>query len=354
MLMLAYVGGYTTPDRNGRGDGIHVYRIGADGVWSHAQHVPGERNPSLFTLRRDNRVLFSVHGALDYVSAFAIDAETGHLSLINRQPCQGENAVDSALDPSERFLVVANYTSGGVAVLPVAADGALGPVAQLVALSGTHGPDPVHQTGPHPHGVIFDPSGRFVIVPDKGLDCVFAFRFDAGRLVPTAQERIGSRAGAAPRHCVFHPRLPVLYVNNELDSTITAYRFDAADGRLEALQTETTIPGGFDGRNSTAEIAAAPDGRHLYVSNRGQDSIAVFAIDARSGALRYLASEPTQGGTPRFFTLDSAGEQLFAANQEGDNIVCFRVDQAGGLLTPTGKTVHVGSPSAISLVTASR
>jgi 6-phosphogluconolactonase (cycloisomerase 2 family) len=352
--MFAYVGGYTTPDRKGRGDGIHVYRIGDDGGWNHVQHVAGERNPSLFTLRRDNRVLFSVHGALDYVSAFAIDAQTGHLSLINRQHCQGENPVDSTLDPSERFLVVANYSSGGVAVLPVATDGALGPVAQLVALSGTHGPDPVHQTGPHPHGVIFDPSGRFVIVPDKGLDCVFVFRFEAGRLVPAAQERIAARAGAAPRHCVFHPRLPLLYVNNELDSTVTAYRFDDSDGWLEALQTETTIPGGFGGRNSTAEIAVTPDGRHLYVSNRGQDSVAVFSIAPDSGALRYIASEPTQGSTPRFFTLDHAGEQLFAANQEGDNIVCFRVDCESGRLSPTGKVVRVGSPSAISLVSGRR
>lgn len=348
--MFAYVGGYTTPDRNGRGDGIHVYRIGTDGSWEHVQHVAGERNPSLFTLRRDNRVLFSVHGALDYVSAFAINSATGHLALINRQPCQGENPVDSALDASERFLVVANYTSGGVAVLPVGADGALGPVAQLVTLSGTHGPDPVHQTGPHPHGVIFDPSGRFVIVPDKGLDCVFVFRFEAGRLIPTMQERIAARVGAAPRHCVFHPGLPVLYVNNELDSTVTAYWFDAVDGRLEALQAETTIPGGFEGRNSTAEIAVTPDGRHLYVSNRGQDSIAVFAIAPESGALRYIASEPTRGSTPRFFTLDPAGEQLFAANQEGDNIVCFRLDRSSGLLGATGRIVRVGSPSAVSLV----
>jgi 6-phosphogluconolactonase len=160
---------------------------------------------------------------------------------------------------------------------------------------------------------------------------------------------VAARSGAAPRHCVFHPRLPVLYVNNELDSTVTGYRFDEADGRLEALQTATTIPGGHAGRNSTAEIAAGPDGRHLYVSNRGQDRIAIFGIAPDSGELRYIGSEPTQGSTPRFFALDPSGEQLFVANQEGDNIVGFRVDRGGGLLSASSTMVRVGSPSAISL-----
>jgi 6-phosphogluconolactonase len=345
--MFAYVGGYTTKDRDGRGDGIHVYRVDpATGAWTHVQHVAGEENPSLFTLRPDNRVLYSVHGALTHVSAFSINPASGHLSLLNRQPSGGTNPVDAALDATGRFLVVPNYSSGNVAVLPLADDGALLPVTQVFQLPGKPGPDPVQQSASHPHAVIFDPSHRFVIVPDKGFDCTFIFRFDNGAL--TLHQTMPSRPGAAPRHCIFHPMLPVLYVNNELDSTVTVYRW--RDGQVEQIEIVGTLPDGVAGKNTTAEIGVAPDGRFLYVSNRGHDSIAVFAIAPDSGALSMVGCEPTGGKRPRFFTLDPAGAFLYAANQEGDNIVAFRVDANSGLLTRTGHEIRVGSPSAISFV----
>jgi 6-phosphogluconolactonase len=350
--MFAYVGGYTTPDRDGRGNGINVYRVDEiNGAWSHIQHVGGLENPALFTLTRDSSRLFSVHGGRTLISAFAIDRQTGTLTLINQMECQGNNPVDSALDPTGRFLVIANYGSGAVAVMPVDDTGRLRPVSQLVQLAGTPGPDPKQQASSHPHAIIFDPAGEFVIVPDKGFDRTFIFRFQDGRLTPTEQGFCQSAPGAAPRHTTFHPALPVLYVNNELDSTVTV--FDWLAGRAIERQVVSTVPNGHTGHNTTAEIAASPCGRYLYVSNRGQDSIVQFVVTPGSGLLTYAGQVPTGGVRPRFFTLGPKATQLYSANQDSDNITVFDIDPRTGGLTPTGVRIHVGSPSAISFVTPS-
>ncbi|MDR3536765.1 MAG: lactonase family protein [Acetobacteraceae bacterium] len=351
--MFAYVGGYTTPDRDGRGNGINVYRIDpATGAWTHRQHIGGLENPSLFTLRRDASRLYAVHGARTLISAFMRDPASGALTLLNQQDCGGSNPVDAALDPAERHLVIGNYGSGTVAVMPLGEDGSLLPVSQSHTLAGTPGPDRAQQSSSHPHAVIFDPHGQFVIVPDKGFDRTFVFRCDAGRITPTAQGSVASRAGAAPRHATFHPKRPILYVNNELDSTVTVFRWHADSGQIDEVQVTSTIPFGFAGRNTTAEIAASPDGRFLYVSNRGEDSIVQFAIDASTGHLRHVATTPTGGVKPRFFTLDPAGASLYAANQDSDDITAFSLDPASGRLMPRGVVVQVGSPSAVSLVAA--
>ncbi len=349
--MRAYVGGYTTPDRDGRGNGIHVYAIDpSSGAWTEEQHVGGLENPSLFTLRRDNSVLYSVHGARQLLSAFRVDPANGRLTLLNQVECGGINPVDSALDPTERFLIVPNYSSGNVAVLPLAADGSLRAVTQIFVLPGTTGPDTAHQQGAMPHGVIFDPSGRFAIVPDKGRDCVFIFRFDADTGRIALHQIMPARPGSAPRHCIFHPQLPVLFVNNELDSTVTVYRWDGAIGAIAPVHIVATVPVDFPKRNTTAEIAVSPDGRHLYVSNRGQDAIAHFAVAPGNGELTLIDHTSTGGKTPRFFTLDAAGKQLFAANQDSDTIVAYHIDPTSSGLTRTRVKINIGSPSAISLI----
>ncbi len=297
--MFAYTGCYTTTDRDGRGDGIRVWRVNDDGIgWAEIQHVGGLENPSLFTLNRNRTVLYSVHGGRDLVSAFALERSTGGLTMLNQMDCRGNNPVDAALDPSERFLVVGNYGTGTVAVMPLEPDGRLCEVSQLVTLTGTPGPDKVQQISSHPHAVIFDPAGDHVIVPDKGFDKTFLFRFASGRLVPTEQASVASKPGAAPRHTTFHPTLPILYVNNELDSTVTVFTWNA--GRATETQVISTIPNGFDGRNTTAEIAASPCGRFLYVSNRGEDSVVLFHIARESGRLNYAGATPTGGRRPRF------------------------------------------------------
>ena len=251
-------------------------------------------------------------------------------------------------DPSGKFLVMANYGSGSVAVLPIAPDGSLKDQHQLVQLPGEPGPHKVEQTSSHPHDIVFDPSGRFVLVPDKGLDRVFVFRFDAaaGRLTPTEQGSVKSRPGAGSRHLAFHPKLPIVWVLNELDSTIATYRFDTESGTLTARQVMSTLPNEFTGYSTTAEIAVSPDGRFVYGSNRGHDSVTVFAANTE-GLLSVVGWQPTQGSTPRFIGLDPAGRFLYAANEQGDTVVAFRVDGNSGKLTPTGQVTKNGSPVTI-------
>ena len=348
--MFAYVGSYTTEKRRGRGPGITVYAIDSrSGEWSPVQTLADLVNPSFLALDRRRRVLYSAHGDEDYATAFAIDEATGRLALLNRQSTGGQNGVHLAVDATNRFLVVGNYASGTVAVVPIAPDGSLEPLSDLVTLTGTPGPDPVQQTSSHPHDVPFDRAGRFVLVPDKGFDRVFVFKLDTagGTLVPGDPPSVASRPGAAPRHADFHPTGSYAYVNNELDSTVTTYQFDPERGGLEPLQVISTVPADFTAKNTTAEIAVAPSGRFVYVSNRGHDSVAIFAVDAASGLLSPAGWEPARGNTPRFFALGPSGAFLYVANQNSDTIVAFRVDLATGSLTPTGQVIHTGSPSSI-------
>jgi 6-phosphogluconolactonase len=350
--MYAYVGSFTTAQRKARGDGIHVYRADpATGAWTHIQHVGDLVNPSYLALSHDQRVVYSVHGDEDYATAFALDPATGQVNLVNRAATGGKNGVREAVDPSGKFLVMANYSSGGVAVLPIAPDGSLKDQHQLIQLPGEPGPHKVEQTSSHPHDIVFDPSGHFVLVPDKGLDRVFIFRFDAatGRLTPTEQGSVKSRPVAGSRHLAFHPKLPIVWVLNELDSTIATYRFDAERGALTALQVMSTLPNDFTGYSTTAEIAVSPDGRFVYGSNRGHDSVTIFAANPE-GLLSVVGWQPTQGAGPRFIGLDPAGHFLHAANEQGDTVVTFRVDGNSGKLTPTGQVIKNASPVTIVFI----
>ncbi len=351
--MFVYVGCYTTKQRNARGEGINVYRMDrASGAWTHLQLVRDLVNPSWLTLDGQQRCLYSAHGDGEVVTAFGIDKSTGQLKLLNQQATGGKNGVRIAVDSTNKYLVCANYSSGTVAVLPINPDGSLGPLSDLATLTGNPGPHRTEQASPHPHDVPFDRSGRFVVVPDKGLDKVFVYKLDTarGKLVASDAPFATSRPGAGPRHADFHPSKPYAYVINELDSTITTYRFDSSSGELKPLQVITTLPPSFTGNSTTSEIAVAPSGRFVYGSNRGHDSIAIFAVDAASGTLTPVDWEPTQGKTPRFFGFDPSGAFLYAANQDSDTIVCFRVDRASGKLSSTGSVVKTGSPSSIVFV----
>jgi 6-phosphogluconolactonase (cycloisomerase 2 family) len=350
--MFAYVGSFTTAQRKARGDGIHVYRADpTTGAWTHIQHVGDLTNPSYLVVSHDRRFLYSVHGDEDYATAFALDPATGQAKPLNRAATGGKNGVRQAIDPSGKFLVMANYASGSVAVLPIAPDGSLKDQHQLVPLPGEPGPHKVEQQSSHPHDIVFDPSGKFVLVPDKGLDRVFVFRFDgaSGRLTPTEQGSVKSRPGAGSRHLAFHPRLPIVWVLNELDSTIATYRFDTERGSLTPLQVMSTLPSDFTGYSTTAEIAVSPDGRFVYGSNRGHDSVTIFAANAE-GLLSVVGWQPTQGSGPRFIGLDPAGRFLQAANEQGDTVVTFRVDANSGKLTPTGQVIKNASPVTIVYV----
>ena len=346
--LYAYVGSRTTKERNARGEGISVYRVDPEhGGLLLEQLVTDLVNPSFLCLNRRCDRLYTVHGDGFEVSVFAVAPENGHLRFLQRQACGGLNPVHLALDPSEKFLLVSDHLGqqgGSLVVMPVDGDGCLGPVRQRVGLAGTPGPHRHEQPHAKPHFNPFDPSGRFVVVPDKGLDRVFVFRFEDGQLEPAAAPWIATREGAGPRHVAFHPTLPFAYVVNELDSTVLACGFDAETGSLAPLQVVSTLRDHFTGNSRASEIAVAPDGRSLYASNRGYDSMAVFEVDAATGRLSFLEAKPSAGKTPRFFAIHPGGSLMYVLNEDSDNIATFAIDSTTGKLMATGDSVACGSP----------
>ena len=353
--VYAYVGCYTTAQRYARGDGIHAYRFDIEtGAWRATQHVKELVNPSFLALGPDQRCLYAVHGDEEYATAFSVDRATGYLALLNRASTGGKNGVHQAIDPGGRFLIVANYSSGSIAVLPIRAGGGLSDATEVIALPGQPGPHRIEQTGSHPHHVVFDPSGRFVLVPDKGLDRVFVFRFDpaTGKLTPTAQGSAVARAGSGPRHAAFHPTLPVVWVVNEIGNTVATWQWDSERGHLKTVQILPSLPADFTGENTAAEIAVSPGGRFVYCSNRGHDSIAIFAAEPGSGLLASKGWMSTQGRSPRFIAFDPAGRFLCAANEQSDTVITFRADRESGRLTQAGAALPHASPTTIAFARA--
>jgi 6-phosphogluconolactonase len=345
--LMAYVGCFTSGERKAQGKGISAYRIASDGTWTLVQTQETLPNPQFIAFDRDQRFLYAVHGDGTEVSAYAIERGSGRMSSLNRQPTAGNNSTHLTVDPSNRYLVIGN--GPGVAVFPINSDGSLAPMSDMVPAKGNVGPHRTQrEAGPHPHYVSFDPSGRYLLAPDRGLDLVHVYRLDqAGKLAANDPPFARTRPGAGPRHLAFHPTRPIAYVCDELDSTVTAYTFDPERGTLTPLQVIPTLPVAFIGNNAPAEIQVAPSGRFVYVSNRGHDSIAIFSVDPASGMLSPLGWEPTRGHTPRFFTLDPAGAMLYAANLESHTIVAFAVEAQTGTLKATGTVVATGSPSCI-------
>jgi 6-phosphogluconolactonase len=348
--MHVYVGAYTEPQYEGKAEGISLFDFDpGTGTLRPIGVAAGVANPSFLALDDTGRFLYAVNELEDGgVSAFARDPASGALTALNRQPSHGADPCYVSLDGDGRFALVANYTSGTVAVLPVAADGQLGPATDVVRYEGS-GPRP-QQDGPHAHMIAPDPNGRFVLVTDLGTDQLYVYSLDfaAGKLVPntsgtpTAKEQ----PGAGPRHFAFAPDGRTLYVINELGSTLSVYRFDGERGVLEALQTVSTLPAPFRGDNACAHVVVSPDGRFVYGSNRGHDSIAIWAV-GDGGTVTPVGHQWTGGETPRGFALDPTGEWLLVANQDSDSIVTFRRDRASGKLQATGAVTETPSPVAI-------
>lgn len=278
------------------------------------------------------------------MSAFAIERASGVLTRLNEQPSQGGAPCYVSVDRSGRAALVANYAGGSVALLPIEANGALAPAAQVVQHAGK-GPNAERQAAPHAHCIIPDPSNRFALAADLGADRVFVYRLDLGgkSLSKVEGGEAVMRPGAGPRHMVFHPTLPLVFVANELDSTVATLRFDAERGALTVLETRSTLPAGWTGTNFPADIHVAPSGRTLYVSNRGHNSLAVCSV-AGSGALSLDQVVPTDGDWPRNFSLDPTGRWLLVANQRSNSIVVFGRDEKTGKLIPTNQRIAVPSP----------
>jgi len=355
--MLVYVGTYTT----GKSEGIYLYRLDlASGKLQHVDTTKNVINPSFLGLAPDHRHLYAVNEVEDFggkksgaVSAFAVDQKTGQLQPLNQQASLGTNPCYIEVDAGGKFVLVANYSGGNVSVFRANGDGSLGETTDMKQAHGSS-INTARQEGPHAHCIVLDPTNRFSYSCDLGTDKIMIFRFDArnGKLLAAEPSFVAAQPGAGPRHLAFHPNRSYVFVLNELNSTVTVYKRDQENGSLKELQSLTTLPKDFTSANTGADIHVSPDGQYLYASNRGHDSIAIFAIDARDGSLKAIGHTPTQGRTPRNFAIDPTGSFLLVANQKSDNIVVFRVDKRSGQLSSTGHVAEVPSPVCLKLTAA--
>ncbi len=354
---LFYVGTYT--EEGSKSKGIYAYRYDAKTAEITALGLAAETtNPSWVTLHPNGRFLYAVNEVGNYkgpnsggVSAFSVDRATGKLTFLNEVPTRGADPCYVTVDRTGKYVLVANYTGGSVAVFPILKDGSLGEASAFVQHSG-HGPNPQRQEGPHAHSIDLSPDNRFAMVDDLGLDELLVYKFDSakGTLTPDDPPFARVDPSAGPRHFALHPSGKFAYVIGEMGHTVTAFSYDSASGRLQRLQTMTTLPKDFTGRNDDAEVRVHPSGKFLYASNRGDDSIAIYKIDESKGTLEQVGSVPTGGKEPRSFEIDPTGTLLFAENQKSDNIVVFRIDVKTGQLTPSGKVLEVGSPVCVKFV----
>jgi 6-phosphogluconolactonase len=352
--MFAYVGSRTTRERNARGEGISVYEVDdVSGKMQLIQVVGGLVNPSYLALNRSCTHLYCVHGDTFDVSVFSVDKQDGTIQHLQTISCGGKNPVHLVLDPSEKWLVVANHLSHNVSVLPVLADGLLGNVTQTLLLVGEPGPHRKEQPFSKPHFNVFDPSGRFVLVPDKGLDRIFTFEFSNGVLHTLNTPPTVAREGAGPRHIAFHPSGLYAYAINELDSTITAHHFNRKSGELTAFQVLPSLNDTFTGTSRGAAIEVSRNGKGVYASNRGADDIALFQLDEVTGRLQFVDSFASCGKTPRFFTQSPNGNFLFVLNEDSDSIQVLPTMQGSGILGAPVMTVANASPVCMVLGHAS-
>jgi 6-phosphogluconolactonase len=357
--VIAYIGTYTGP----KSQGIYAFRVDPQtGAASPLGCVAQTVHPSFLALHPSGKFLYAVSEVSRFadsrggaVAAFTVDAATGALMLLNQQSSGGAGPCHLSLDKTGRHVLVANYSGGSVAVLPVRADGSLGEASAVIRHSGSSA-HPQRQRQPHAHSVNLSPDNRHALVADLGTDRVMVYRFDAdrGSLEPAALPSATLPPGSGPRHLAFHPDGRRVFVINELLSTLTLLDYDPDLGRLTPVQTLSTLPENFSDENTTAEVVVHPRGRFVYGSNRGHDSIVVFAFDpAAGGRLKLVEHVATQGRTPRNFALDPTGQHLWAANQGSDTVVIFRVDTASGRLQPTGQVLSVGAPVCVRFLNLS-
>lgn len=375
--LLAYVGTFSSPLRDvpptqvdlppGNGRGIHLFQMNrATGAMTPAGINEMGTSPSCLALNAGGTCLYSANESDQVrernegtVSAFSINRENGNLTLLNTIRSGGAGPTHLSLHPSGRFILVANYFGGSVAVLPILADGRLGDPTDVKKDTGKVGPTKAKNAPPgsfarsghdrtHAHMIQTDPAGRFVLHADLGLDTIFVWRFDEknGALTPNESPSVFLPAGDGPRHFHFHPNGKWLYSIQEEGSNVVLFDYDAAAGRLISRQTISTLPKEFAGSNFCSEILPSADGRYLYAGNRLHDSIAIFSIGS-TGTLTWLGEEWTRGNYPRSFNFDPTGQYLYCCNQRSDNITVFQVDRQAGGLKFTGHYSPVGNPSVV-------
>lgn len=354
--LLVFVGTYTEPAAGGS-KGIYAARFDTTtGKLSDATPVAELKNPSWVTVSPDRKFLYAVSevGVPDatgtpagLVVAYAI-GEGGTLTELNRMSSGGADPCHLGVDRAGRTVAVANYTGGSIAAYPVGADGRLGAASKDQHVG--KGPNAERQEGPHAHSVDFVADDRLLLSCDLGTDRIYVYRHDprTGAVAAHKPAFIALEPGVGPRHLAVHPSKRYVYACTELTSHVAAFAWNPSAGTLVQRQSIPTVPLGTPPSNSTAEIAVHPNGRFVYVSNRGHDSIAVFSVDARSGRLTRLANTPTGGNVPRHFAIEPSGRWLLAANQKSDSIVTFAIDPTKGTLTPNGATLTVPRPVCIA------
>lgn len=350
-----FVGTYTEP-KGSQSEGIYVYQMDStSGQLTFERVIEGVVNPSFLEIHPHLNFLYAVNEVESFngqagggVSAFSINTTSGELTLLNEQLSHGEHPCFVSIEQTGRFALVANYTGGSVAMLPIKTDGSLGSGTDVIQHSGSS-IHPERQTGPHAHCILPDPTNRFAIAVDLGMDKLMIYQMDLEHGKLQLHHEVNVHAGAGPRHLTFHPNGQYAYLINELDSTVTAYRYHSETGTFDELQIHSALPKDFNGENLCADIHVSPNGKYVYVSNRGHDSIVCFLIDENTGRLTYVNHVSTDGREPRNFAIDPGGTFLFVANQKTNNIVIFKIDAATGELFKTGHQVKVSMPVCVKV-----
>jgi len=351
-----YFGTYTGGDNSSKG----IYRSVLDlrtGKLSEPVLAAEARNPSFLEIHPNGKFLYAVSesGRAGSVSAYSIDKDTGNLKLLNQQSSGGAGPCHVSIDHAGRNVLVANYGSGSASAIPIKSNGRLGKPTGFAQHTGSS-VNPRRQKEPHAHSINVSPDNRFAFVADLGIDKIMIYRLDTekGTIEKNSPPFTKVKPGAGPRHFAFHPNGKYAYVINELDYTVTAFAYEPASGTLTDIQTITTLPSGFDGSNSCAEVRVHPNGKFLYGSNRGHDSIVVYRINSAKGTLTFVEHETADIKTPRNFNIDPTGRFCLVANQGKNSIVVFRINQKTGALEPTGNKISIGRPVCVRFLRPNR
>jgi 6-phosphogluconolactonase len=349
---LAFVGTYTGKTGS---KGIYAYDFDSSTGKLTLKGVAAETpSPSWVAIHPSGKFAYASNetGPQSTVTAFSVDAKSAKLTQLNQLSALGAGPCYLSFDKTGKFLFAANYDSGNVVVYPILLDGKLGEHTANVKDAGSLGPNKERQEAPHAHWVQVSPDNRFVFVSDLGLDAILSYHFDAakGTLTPNDPPAAKLAAGAGPRHVAFSPNGKFIYVVSELKNTVTAFSYDATKGSLHELQILSTLPSDFVGRNDDAEIMVHPNGKWLYASNRGHDTIAVFAINPSDGTLKHTGEFPTAGKEPRHFAIDPTGQYVLAENQNSNSIAVFRIDASTGGLSQISLTENIASPVCLAFM----
>lgn len=353
--LLLYVGTYTNKNNS---EGIYVYRMNlASGKLEKLSSTPGISNPAFLAIDPTKRFLYAVNESGEFLgkkggglTAFAIDQNTGTLTKLNEVTSPGVPC-HLSVHPSGKAVLAANYGGGNVVIYPVKKDGSLGEVSDVAQHTGK-GAAPGRQEGPHAHCVMLDATGQFAFAPDLGIDKVMIYKVDAAKAKLKPNGFAALKPGAGPRHFAFHPTYDFAYVISELNSTMTAFRYNKSKGALTELQTLSTLPEGYKQTSYCADVHVHPSGKFLYGSNRGHNSIVIYSIDDKTGKLTLIGHESTRGNWPRNFGIDPTGQFLLVGNQNSNSIATFKIDEQTGKLSPYGDLLEIPAPVCLKFIPA--